>query len=114
MEVFKTPEGCASVPSSANYLPRTALAYFGKNISPVYFRYFFQDHVKGKDDGNIVPKRRTAEAVRSRLKSEIQNKFKMDIFDPIILPESWKPFVTTIVAAGRNKKQHHEEVHRRP
>ena len=77
------------------------------------FRYFFQYRV-GKDGSEIVPKRQTAEAVRSRLKQEILNQYKVDIFDTIMFPEAekkWKAFVTTIVAAGRNKTQHHEEVH---
>ena len=85
-----------------------------KTINLFIFRYFFQYRVKGKDGGEIVPKRQTAEAVRSRLKSEIQHKHKVDIFDPIMFPEmekKWKAFVTTIVAAGRNETQHHEEVH---
>ena len=61
-----------------------------------------------------MPKRQTAEAVRSRLKQEILSQHKVDIFDPILFPEmekKWKAFVTTIVAAGRNETQHHEEVH---
>ena len=60
------------------------------------------------------PKRETAQAVRSRLKSELIAKFKIDITDPIMFPDNekkWKALVTEIVAAGRNETKHHEEVY---
>ena len=80
----------------------------------MFLRYFFAYRVKAKDDGELkVPKRMTAEAVRSRLKVEITELHHVDIFDPCLFPEAqkkWKAFITMIAKAGRNETTHHEEV----
>ena len=111
-ELFKTPEGCAKFSKQLGrcmYDFLFILAFFNLFC----FRYFFQYRVKDKDGKMVVPKRQTAESARSRLKAELMTKFKVDISDPIMFPDmekKWKAMVTTIVAAGRNETEHHEEV----
>ena len=77
-------------------------------------RYFFSYRVTAKDDGEKkLPKRSTAEAVRSRLKQEIIDKHQVDVFDACLFPEArkkWKAYVSMIAKAGRNETTHHEEV----
>lgn len=79
----------------------------------MFFRYFFQYRVKGKTGEEMLPKRQTAQAVRSRLKSELIAQYKIDITDNLKFPDNekkWKALVMEIVAAGRNETTHHEEV----
>ena len=66
-----------------------------------------------KDGTESVPKRLTAEAAKSRLRAEIMVRFQVDVMDSCLFPEAekkWKAFVKTIVAAGKNETEHHEEV----
>ena len=78
-------------------------------------RYFFAYRVTAKDDGQEkLPKRMTAEALKSRLKTEIIDKFQVDMTDACLFPEAskkWKAYITMIAKAGRNETTHHEEVH---
>ena len=78
------------------------------------FRYFFKLRVVAKDDGEEkLPKRQTAEAIKSHIKKTIQEKYKLVISDPCVFPEmekKWKAFVAELVDKGRNKTDHHEEV----
>jgi len=93
-ELVKTEEGCDK---------------FSKELG----RYFFQYRVKGKTGEEMLPKRQTAQAVRSRLKSELIAQYKIDITDNLKFPDNekkWKALVMEIVAAGRNETTHHEEV----
>ena len=54
-------------------------------------RYFFAYRVTAKDDGEKkLPKRSTAEALRSRLKTEIIDKYQVDVFDACLFPEAAK------------------------
>jgi len=77
-------------------------------------RYFFAYRVTAKDDGEKkLPKRSTAEALRSRLKTEIIDKYQVDVFDACLFPEAakrWKAYTTMLAKAGRNETTHHEEV----
>ena len=58
-------------------------------------RYFFAYRVTAKDDGEKkLPKRSTAEALRSRLKTEIIDKYQVDVFDACLFPEAAKRWKT--------------------
>jgi len=76
-ELVKTEEGCDK---------------FSKELG----RYFFQYRVKGKTGEEMLPKRQTAQAVRSRLKSELIAQYKINITDNLKFPDNekkWKALV---------------------
>ena len=60
-----------------------------------------------------MPKRNTAEGIKSHIKNSIQDEFNKNISVEVEFPgieRRWKSFIAELVKQGRNETTHHEEV----
>jgi hypothetical protein len=63
-----------------------------------------------------MPKRNTAEGIKSHIKKSIKDDFHKDISNDVLFPgieRRWKSFIAELVKNGRNETTHHEEVNPR-
>ena len=76
--------------------------------------FFFTLRVTARDDGTEkLPKKGYALKIRSNLKCAIMEKFRVDITDASLFPNSarkWRSFISELVVNNRSETEHHEEV----
>ena len=76
--------------------------------------FFYSLRVTARDDGSEkLPKRGYALKIRSNLKCSMMEKFRVDITDASLFPNSsrkWKSFINELVVNNRSETEHHEEI----
>jgi hypothetical protein len=86
-----------------------------EEFSRAFGRYLFQLRVTGKSGQRRLPSRQTAEGIKSNLKNEIIDRYRVDITDPCIFPSTrrkWASFVAMLKADDPGGSSAPHEDHR--